>query len=117
MLVYERGASPGGGAGAFTAVRTAKRRLAPDLVALAERVGRVDDPHVRQLIARAHVNDFALGQLIRRVGQLIAHGGNAAGIAAYGKLATGVLDPIRARIGVEVGRTAALLWEPGDVIT
>jgi hypothetical protein len=26
-----------------------------------------------------------------------------------------VLDPIRARIGVEVGRTAALLWEPGDV--
>ena len=47
--------------------------------------------------------------------QLIAQGGNAAGIASYGKLAAGVLDPIRARIGVEVGRTAALLWEPGDV--
>jgi alkylation response protein AidB-like acyl-CoA dehydrogenase len=115
MLVYERGASPGGAAGAFTMTRPATRKLAPDLVDLARRVGRVEDPHVRQLIARAHINDFARAQLNRRVVQLIAQGGNAAGIASYGKLAAGVLDPIRARIGVEVGRTAALLWEPGDV--
>jgi alkylation response protein AidB-like acyl-CoA dehydrogenase len=115
MLVYERGASPAGGGGALMAMRPAKRKLAPDLVELAQRAGRVEDPHVRQLIARAHINDFARLQLGRRVGQLIAQGGNAAGIASYGKLAAGVLDPIRARIGVEVGRTAALLWEPGDV--
>jgi alkylation response protein AidB-like acyl-CoA dehydrogenase len=119
MLIYERGAAPAGdgsgGGGAFMAMRPAKRTLAPDLVELAQQVGRVEDPHVRQLIARAHINDFVRGQLTRRVGQLIAQGGNAAGIASYGKLAAGVFDPIRARIGVEVGRTAALLWEPGDV--
>ncbi len=115
MLVYERGASPAGGGGAFMAMRPSSRKLAPDLVELARRVGRVDDPNVRQLIARAHINDFARGQLGRRVGQLIAQGGNAAGIASYGKLAAGVMDPIRARIGIEVGRTAALLWEPGNV--
>jgi alkylation response protein AidB-like acyl-CoA dehydrogenase len=118
MLIYERGAAPAGdgaGGGAFMAMRPAQRRLAPDLVDLAEQVGRVHDPHVRQLIARAHINDFARGQLVRRVGQLIARGANAAGTASYGKLAAGVYDPIRARIGVEVGRTAALLWEPDDV--
>jgi alkylation response protein AidB-like acyl-CoA dehydrogenase len=115
MLVYERGAAPGGGSGALMAMRPAERTLAPDLVALAQQVGRDQDPHVRQLIARAHINDYARVQLARRVGQLIARGGNAAGIASYGKLASGVLDPIRARIGLEIGRTAALLWEPGDV--
>jgi alkylation response protein AidB-like acyl-CoA dehydrogenase len=114
MLVYERGASPTGAGGAFALMRPAKRTLAPDLVELARQVGRDQDPHARQLIARAHINDFARGQLGRRVGQLISKGGSAAGIASYGKLAAGVLDPIRARIGIEVGRTAALLWEPGN---
>jgi alkylation response protein AidB-like acyl-CoA dehydrogenase len=116
MLIYERGAVPGGGSGGgFMAMRPAKRELAPDLVAIAQQGGRDKDPYARQLIARAHINDYARGQLIRRVGQLIARGGNAAGTASYGKLASGVLDPIRARIGLEVGRTSALLWESGDV--
>jgi alkylation response protein AidB-like acyl-CoA dehydrogenase len=116
MLVYERGAAPGGGGGFASMMRPSKRQLAPDLVALARRAGRDQDPTVRQQIARAHINDYARGQLGRRVGQLIAHRvANPAGIASYGKLAAGVLDPIRARIGLEVGRTSALLWEPGDV--
>jgi alkylation response protein AidB-like acyl-CoA dehydrogenase len=38
-----------------------------------------------------------------------------AGTAAYGKLAQGTLDPIRARIGMEIGRGAALAWEAGDI--
>jgi hypothetical protein len=37
------------------------------------------------------------------------------GIAAYGKLATGTLDPIRARIGVEIGRGRVLAWEHGNI--
>ena len=119
MLIYERGGAPAsggiGGGGGLVATQPAKRQLAPDLVELAQSVGRVQDPEVRQLIARAHINDYARVQLGRRVGQLIAHGANPAGTASYGKLASGVLDPIRARIAVEIGRTTALLWEPGDV--
>ncbi len=118
MLIYERGGAPASGGlsgGGLVGTQPAKRTLAPDLVTLAQRVGRVEDPQARQLIARAHINDYARAQLGRRVGQLIAQGGNPAGTASYGKLASGILDPIRARIAVEVGRTAALLWEPGEV--
>ncbi len=119
MLVYERGAVPGGGSGggfaAMMAARQGRRTLPKDLVSLAKVSGRDQEPYARQLIAKAHVNDYARGQLVRRVGQLIAQGANAAGTASYGKLASGVLDPIRARIGLELGRANALLWEPGDV--
>ena len=37
---------------------TAKRELAPDLVALAAARGLAGDPAARQLIARAHINDY-----------------------------------------------------------
>jgi alkylation response protein AidB-like acyl-CoA dehydrogenase len=37
------------------------------------------------------------------------------GIAAYGKLAQGTFGPIRARIGMEIGRGQALAWERGDI--
>ncbi len=118
MLVYERGATPGGGSsGGFAAMlaRQGTRTLPKDLVALAQASGRDQEPYARQLIAKAHVDDYARGQLMRRVGQLIAQGANAAGTASYGKLASGIYDPIRARIGVELGQTTALLWAPGDV--
>ena len=44
-----------------------ERQLVPDLVALAKRHGREKDPHVRQLIARAQVNDFVHSELLARV--------------------------------------------------
>src|SRR3954453_15263476 len=53
MLVYERGA------GESNVSLREPRTLAPDLVALATRVGRIDDPIARQAIARAHINDYA----------------------------------------------------------
>ena len=62
MLIYERGGAPASGGlsgGGLVAMQPAKRTLAPDLVDLARRVGRVEDPQVRQLIARAHINDYA----------------------------------------------------------
>jgi hypothetical protein len=40
--------------------------------------------------------------------------GADAGVAAYGKLARGTLTALRARIGMEIGRGGALVWEPGD---
>jgi len=112
MLVFERGA----GNTSIMPRPSGRRKLAPDLVALARSAGREKDPEVRQLIARAHVNDYARAQLAARVAGLMrASKGLDAGVAAYVKLANGTYDPIRARIGLQVGRADALLWDAGDV--
>jgi alkylation response protein AidB-like acyl-CoA dehydrogenase len=110
MLVYERGGGGGGPAGP-----AGPHRLAPDLVALARRVGRDKDPVVRQLIARAAINDFAQIQLGARIVARLAGGGMDSGVAAYAKLASGTLNPVRARIGLQIGGPEALLWERGDL--
>jgi alkylation response protein AidB-like acyl-CoA dehydrogenase len=111
MLVFERG----GGSSALP-IPSHRRGPAPDLVALAQRVGRDKDPVVRQLIARAHINDFARHQLTRRItSRMSGSNGTDAAIAAYGKLAEGTLAPIRARIAMEIGGGNALVWEHGDI--
>jgi alkylation response protein AidB-like acyl-CoA dehydrogenase len=111
MLVFERG-----GGNSPQPIASGRRALAPDLVALARKVGRDKDPLVRQLIARAHINDFAQEQLGLRIrSRMRASNGMDSGIAAYAKLCLGILSPIRARIGMEIGRGQALLWERGDV--
>ena len=111
MLVFERGAS-----GDEVPRPQGPRELAPDLVELARLAGRQGDPHVRQQIARAHVNDFAVAQLGQRIVGLIRAGrGDPAGIASYGKLAKGTCDPLRGRIAMDVGRGRALVWERGNV--
>ncbi len=112
MLVFERGAGTPGSA----VMAAPPQGLAPDLVALARRVGRERDPVVRQLIAKAHTNAYVHGQLARRIAQhLRIDPSAAAGIASYGKLAAGTFLPIRARIGMEIGGPAALLWDDEDV--
>jgi alkylation response protein AidB-like acyl-CoA dehydrogenase len=112
MLVFERG---GGGAAPIVEPPDA-RRLPSDLVGLTRRIGRERDPLVRQLVARAHINDYAHTCLNQRIAaRMRASRSMDAGIAAYGKLAQGTLDPIRARIGMEIGRGAALAWESGDI--
>jgi alkylation response protein AidB-like acyl-CoA dehydrogenase len=109
MLVYERGA------GEMGAATLEPRRLAPDLVELARRVGRTADPAARQAIAKAHINDYAQYHLGRRIAdRLRASATPDPAVAAYGKLASGVLAPIRARLGMEVGGPAALTWAGGD---
>jgi alkylation response protein AidB-like acyl-CoA dehydrogenase len=115
MLVFERGGDRGGAALAAQAQHSASE-LPPDLVALARRVGRENDPVVRQQIARVHTMNYVQAQLGQRIAShLRAATGQAAGIAAYGKLAMGTFDPQRARIAMEIGRGAALVWEPGDL--
>ena len=112
MLMFERGA----GGPPVPAGDPGRAGLAPDLVALAQRVGRENDPVVRQQIARAHTNAYVHAQLGRRIGQHIRlDPKGATGIAAYGKLAAGTFLPIRARIGMEIGGGVAMTWTPGDV--
>ncbi|HEY3672185.1 MAG TPA: acyl-CoA dehydrogenase family protein [Acidimicrobiia bacterium] len=112
MLVFERGAGTPGSA----VMAAPPQGLAPDLVALARRVGRERDPVVRQLIAKAHTNAYVHGQLARRIAQhLRIDPSAAAGIASYGKLAAGTFLPIRARIGMEIGGPAALVWDDEEV--
>ena len=109
MLVYERGAGESG-----VSVRE-PRALAPDLVALARRVGRDQDPVARQAIARAHIDDFAQYHLGRRIAaNLHAAAEPDHAVAAYSKLAAGTYTPRRARAALEIGGSEALTWAEGD---
>ena len=92
-----------------------RRIVAPDLVALARSLGRQDDPVVRQLIATVHINDVALRELGARLAARMQVGGTHPGVVAYHKLAQGILDPVRARLGMQIAGGGALLWRGGDV--
>jgi alkylation response protein AidB-like acyl-CoA dehydrogenase len=110
MLVFERGA----GRATSESVPPGPGELAPDLVSLARRLGRADDPNARQLIAEAHIDDYARKQLAYRIARLMRAEGTNPAFAAYGKLATGTFDPLRARLALEIGGAGALTWEDGD---
>jgi alkylation response protein AidB-like acyl-CoA dehydrogenase len=113
VLLHEREASSGSLATAAPALSPGP--LAADLVNLARRVGRADDQHVRQLIVRAHVQDYALRQLGARIGRLMDElGPRASDLVGYTKLAAGMAEPVRARIAMEIGRGGALTWRPDE---
>lgn len=90
--------------------------LAPDLVAAARSRGLLDDPVTRQLIATAHVNAYVVDQLYVRIEHIMAEAGSAdgVGVAAFGKLARGTFDPVRAAIGVEIAGPDSAWWAPGE---
>jgi alkylation response protein AidB-like acyl-CoA dehydrogenase len=113
MLLYERGAGSAGGGGAAT-----RTGLRADLLELIESVGGAGDPEVRDLAARVHVDDLARAALGRRlVALMTADMANAGNLASYGKLASGVYDPIRANRCLRIAGGSALAWddaaEPG----
>jgi alkylation response protein AidB-like acyl-CoA dehydrogenase len=109
MLVHERG----GNADPPTAPPE-PGPFAPDLVALARTVGRVDDPQARQLIARAHSLPFLREVLNRRIGATMKIHGASAGFAAYGALAHGTFDAERANLGLDLARGQLVAWEPSE---
>jgi alkylation response protein AidB-like acyl-CoA dehydrogenase len=111
MLVMERQV------GARTKLRpaTGDRQSAADLVALAGQAGRTADPHVQDLIARAHILDIVQAELGMRVADLAAAGArDPASLACYPKLAAGMYTPARAMMGVEIGGSAGLTWADGE---
>jgi alkylation response protein AidB-like acyl-CoA dehydrogenase len=110
MLVSERGG--GRPVGSSEGVRPGP--MAPDLVQLARRAGSLGDAVVRQKLARAHTIDFVGQALAARIAELGRLGRLDAGVAAYGKLFLGTYNPIRARLGVEIGGAQAMSWEPSD---
>lgn len=105
MLVFERGALRG----ARTELPTV---LAPDLVDAATRRGLLDDSHVRQLIGTAHVYDIVRAALVQRMEAVMRTDPGAGSLASYLKLAKGIYDPLRARIGMEVAGESAVAFEP-----
>jgi alkylation response protein AidB-like acyl-CoA dehydrogenase len=112
-LFFEREASSGSLTSAL--LRVDAPPLAPDLVQLARRAGRLGDPHVHQLIARAHIYDVALTQLGNRVSTMIRRD-PAVGMAhiGYTKLAAGTYEPIRARLAAEIAGGTLAAWPEDD---
>jgi alkylation response protein AidB-like acyl-CoA dehydrogenase len=109
MLVHERGGS--------TEVPDAPLEpgpLAPDLVALAREVGRIDEPHARQLIAQAHSLMFLRDALSRRIRRTLQLHGASPGYAAYWALAHGTFDAQRANLGIDLARGHLVAWEPSE---
>jgi alkylation response protein AidB-like acyl-CoA dehydrogenase len=102
VLAMEREASSGG----LTTGRVPRDPgpLAPELIELARRAGRLDDPQAQGLIARAHIEAFALRLLGGRLADLMEAGHPAGpGLISYTKLAAGMLIPLWAKAAMEIG--------------
>ena len=115
MLAFERRNVSGQPGGAGTA--SGQRRLAPDLVELAAARGTAREPAVRQLIARAHINDYVQQLLTARVMAAMMAGTDPAG-ASLIKLGLGVMAPLRAAAAMEIAGRLGIAWadgEPGEV--
>lgn len=112
MLAVERGA----GARSETLPTedaTGRRPFAPDLVALAEARGVTRDKAARQLLARAHINDFMQARLTGRVLDAMTAGKADPSTASLIKLGLGIVQPVRAAIGMELAGRAGIAWQPG----
>jgi alkylation response protein AidB-like acyl-CoA dehydrogenase len=110
MFVMERGA----GRPADDAPLAGPGPMAPDLVELARRAGRLDDPVVRQKLAWAHTVDYVGKALSARIAEMGRLGRLSPGVASYVKLFRGTYSPLRARLAVEIGGARAMTWDPGE---
>jgi alkylation response protein AidB-like acyl-CoA dehydrogenase len=86
--------------------------LRRDVRDLLVAVGGTDDPRRRDLAARVHVDDQARAALGRRlVALMAADPKRAMNLASYSKLSSGVFDPIRAELMMQIGGQAAIAWD------
>lgn len=91
--------------------RGGTRPFAPDLVALAEARGVAGDAAIRQLIARAHINDWMQDRLNARAMQAMRAGTADPTIASLLKLGIGILQPLRAAAAMEIAGRAGIAWD------
>jgi alkylation response protein AidB-like acyl-CoA dehydrogenase len=112
MLALERRTVSGQSGGSGTA--SGPRRLAPDLVELAAARGLTGDAAVRQVIARAHINDYMQAQLTRRVTEAMMTGGADPAMASLIKLGLGVITPLRAAAAMEIAGRRGIAWADGE---
>jgi alkylation response protein AidB-like acyl-CoA dehydrogenase len=112
MLAIERGGGSGQSAAALTP--PGPRRLAPDLVELAAARGLTGDPAVRQVIARAHINDYMQAQLTRRLAAAMTAGAADPRAASLIKLGMGVIMPLRAAAAMEIAGRRGTAWADGE---
>lgn len=114
MLLYERG----GGMARSGISQAASVGLAGDLARFADAArssSTAAQGESSELIARIHVNDLAKAALQQRLGSMMAANPQiAASIASYGKLASGVFDPIRAQLMMRLAGTAGVAWAPPE---
>lgn len=84
------------------------------MVDAAREAGTDHDPHVRRLVAEAHVRQMVAGQLVKRVTQGMASGAMAPPAGSLIKLfgATNVMR--RTEIGLEIAGAGVVAWPPGS---
>jgi alkylation response protein AidB-like acyl-CoA dehydrogenase len=111
MLTLERGGRSGQQAAMSP---PGLRRLAPDLVELAEQRGVTGDGAIRQLIARAHINDYQQAQLTRRLVEAMMSGAADATAASLIKLGVGISTPLRAAAAMEIAGRRGIAWADGE---
>jgi alkylation response protein AidB-like acyl-CoA dehydrogenase len=119
MLGVERAGVADGGHGGrdghdSSASRRSGRRLAPDLVALAQARGLAGDRATRQVIAKAHINDYMQQQLAQRALRTFAAGTANPALASLLKLGVGVVQPLRAAAAMEIAGRVAIAWDGDD---
>jgi alkylation response protein AidB-like acyl-CoA dehydrogenase len=114
MLTAERSAGAGSAGGAAPVMPSAPKGLAPDLVKLAADRGLESDAATRQLIAKAHISDWLQGQLLKRVGSAMLAGKINPTAVSLIKLRTGIVDPQRAAIAMEIAGRAGIAWPAED---
>jgi len=108
MLLFERG-----GGGMRPATPTVGMK--PDVVALMDSVGGWNDPAARDAAARVHVDDLVRAALgTRIVAAMRTDPMRAASYASYGKLASGVFDPLRANHMMRIAGDSAIAWADPD---
>jgi alkylation response protein AidB-like acyl-CoA dehydrogenase len=109
MLALERGAGHAEDRWAVSA-----GAVSPRLVELARAADRLEDPAAQQLLAQTQVIDVVERALRARIQEHSDLGSLDTAIAAYGKLFSGMYDPVRARIGIDIGGPESLGWSAGD---